>query len=321
MAANIDVDMRDVRIFSKDDYYQVYLDEKKLNRELELELAFYRSELEKFKHEAAKAYVLSKVRREDDAVMSAQANKILKDLQEVNIDLRQKVHELDKANKSLYESYKSTINRLVLASEYKDDETVNHILRMSAYSVHMAELCGFDDSRLEEIEFASPMHDIGKIGIRDSIIFKDGKLTDEEFDEMKKHCEIGANLLKNPDSPIVECAQRIAMSHHEKWNGTGYPHGLKGEEIPLEARIVALCDMFDALTSKRPYKEPYPIDIACEIIKKARGEDLDPNLVDIFLANIDGFITIKNRIDATESEETIRANFKWSERDAEGLQQ
>jgi len=298
------------------DYYQAYLKEHQQRRELEQELAFHRVEIEKFKSEAVRAYMLSKMRRQDNAMMSAQADKILKDLHVINKNLRQKVAELAKAKKNISNAYKGTINRLVLASEHKDNETGNHILRMGRYCVCIAKLYGFDSEMLEEIELAAPMHDVGKIGIKDSILFKNGKLTNEEFDEMKKHTIIGADILKDPDSPILECARQIALYHHEKWNGRGYPHGLKGEEIPIQARIVAISDTFDALTSKRPYKTPYPIDVSCSIIEKGRGEDFDPALVDIFLGNIDKFVTIKNEIDVDDADEAeIKAQFTWSERD------
>ena len=243
------------KLFSEEDYYKFYLKERELNRALEQELAFHRVELEKFKTEAAKAYELSMSRHRDNAMMSAQADKILKDLHVVNRNLRQKVKELDKAKKDIHEAYKDTINRLVLASEYKDNDTGDHIQRMTSYCVFLARLNGFDAHQLDEIELAAPMHDVGKIGIKDSILLKNGKLTDEEFNEMKKHTTIGADILKNPDSPILECARQIALCHHEKWNGRGYPNGTSGADIPIQARIVAVCDTFDALTSKRPYKK------------------------------------------------------------------
>lgn len=284
---------------------------------LETELTFHRVELEKYRNEAMKAYALSKERGEDNAMLSAQADMILRDLQSVNTDLRQKIRELEIAKASLRESYKDAINRLVVASEYKDNETGAHIVRISTYSGYIAGLYGFDDDAKDEIEFASPMHDVGKIGIRDSILFKNGKLTAEEFDEMKRHTTIGATILKNADSPILECARMIALCHHEKWNGGGYPNGIAGKNIPIQARIVSVCDTFDALTSKRPYKNPYPLDVSCDIIKKGRGVDFDPDVVDIFLANIDGIVAIKNRInESCADEDEIKANFKWSERDS-----
>jgi len=317
VADELEPENRDDRLFSEEDYYKFYLDERKRNHALEQELAFHRVELQKFKIEAAKAYELSTSRHRDNAMMSAQAAKILQDLHEINKNLRQKVKELDKAKKNIHEAYKDTINRLVLASEYKDNETGNHILRMSRYSIFLAKLCGFNDAQLEEIELAAPMHDVGKIGIKDSILFKNGKLTDDEFNEMKKHTTIGADILKNPDSPILECARQIALCHHEKWNGRGYPNGISGKDIPIHARIVSISDTFDALTSKRPYKTPYPIDVSCDIIKKGRGEDFDPDLVDLFLTNIDGFVNIKNQVEDSVDEAEVKANFAWSERDRE----
>jgi putative two-component system response regulator len=293
------------------DYYEAYRRELDKNRLHEQELSFLRVELEKFKNEAAKAYILSKERHKDSALMSAQAVKTIN-------DLHKKLKELDGAKKNLRDAYKDTINRLAVASEYKDNETGNHILRMSRYSVYLAGLYGQTPEQLEEMEFTSPMHDVGKIGINDNILFKNGKLTDAEFNEMKKHTTIGAAILNNPKSPIIECARQIALFHHEKWNGRGYPHGIKGEDIPINARIVAICDTFDALTSKRPYKMPYPIDVSCDIIGKGRGEDFDPDLVDLFLKNIEGFVKIKDNVDEeNDDEDIVRANFSWSERDKE----
>jgi putative two-component system response regulator len=293
------------------DYREAYRREQDKNRLQEQELSFLRVELEKFKNEAAKAYLLSKERHKDSALMSAQAVKTIN-------DLHKKIRELDGAKKNLRDAYKDTINRLAVASEYKDNETGNHILRMSRYSVYLAGLYGQTPAQLDEMEFTSPMHDVGKIGIKDNILFKNGKLTDSEFNEMKKHTTIGAAILNNPKSPIIECARQIALFHHEKWNGRGYPHGIKGEDIPINARIVAICDTFDALTSKRPYKLPYPIDVSCDIIAKGRGEDFDPDLVDLFLKNIEGFVKIKDNVDEEgEDEDIVRANFAWSERDKE----
>ena len=293
------------------DYYEAYRRESDKNRLYEQELAFLRVELEKFKTEAARAYLLSKERHKDSALMSAQAVKNI-------IDLNKKLKELDGAKKNLRDAYKDTINRLAIASEYKDNETGNHILRMSRYSVYLAGLYGQTPEQVEEMEFTSPMHDVGKIGIKDNILFKNGKLTDAEFNEMKKHTTIGAAILNNPKSPIIEGARQIALFHHEKWNGRGYPHGITGEDIPINARIVAVCDTFDALTSKRPYKMPYPIDVSCDIIRKGRGEDFDPDLVDLFLKNIEGFVKIKDNVDEDgEDEATVKMNFAWSERDKE----
>ena len=142
------------------------------------------------------------------------------------------------------------------------------------------------------------MHDVGKIGIPDNILMKPGKLTDEEFDFMKTHTTIGAKILVDSKAEILQLAQKIAISHHEKWNGRGYPQGLAGDTIPLAARIVGLTDVFDALTSKRPYKDPFPVEVALDIIKKERGEHFDPDVVNVFFENIDEILKIKDEVDA-----------------------
>ena len=174
------------------------------------------------------------------------------------------------------------IQRLGRASEYKDNETGTHILRMSHYSKIMALALGLSENAADNLLHAAPMHDIGKIGIPDSIMLKPGKLTDEEFAIMQKHPEIGAEILGESDSDLIELAKIVSLTHHEKWDGSGYPNGLKGEEIPLEGRIVAIADVFDALTSKRPYKEAWPVEKAVDLIQSQSGKHFDPNIVTLF---------------------------------------
>jgi putative two-component system response regulator len=229
-------------------------------------------------------------------------------------DLRTIVESLNKTNRDLQNAYQDTIHRLVLASEYKDNETGNHIHRMSRYCAKVAEKLNFSKEEVEHIRFATPMHDVGKIGIPDRIILKNGRLTRKEFEIVKKHTIIGAEILQNSKAQILKLARDIALYHHEKWDGTGYPEGLKGEAIPVHARIVALCDIFDALTSKRPYKSSYPVDVSCEIIKKGKGTHFDPALTDIFLSSIDELVSIKNEIDLPSRAIAVAA-YTWSERD------
>ncbi|NLP01569.1 MAG: HD domain-containing protein [Fibrobacter sp.] len=229
-------------------------------------------------------------------------------------DLRTIVESLNKTNRDLQNAYQDTIHRLVLASEYKDNETGNHIHRMSRYCAKVAEKLNFSKEEVEHIRFATPMHDVGKIGIPDRIILKNGRLTRKEFEIVKKHTIIGAEILQNSKARILKLARDIALYHHEKWDGTGYPEGLKGEAIPVHARIVALCDIFDALTSKRPYKSSYPVDVSCEIIKKGKGTHFDPALTDIFLSSIDELVSIKNEIDLPSRAIAVAA-YTWSERD------
>ncbi len=187
------------------------------------------------------------------------------------------------------------IQRLGRAAEYRDNETGLHILRMSHFSQVIALAYGLSPKRAEDLLHAAPMHDIGKIGIRDDILLKPGKLTDEEFKEMQRHPLIGAEILGDADSHLLKLAQQVALYHHEKWDGTGYPHGLKGEAIPLEARIVALCDVFDALTSTRPYKSAWSIEETMSHLQAQKGRHFDPQLVDLLTQELPKILEIKAR--------------------------
>lgn len=186
-----------------------------------------------------------------------------------------------------------TITRLAVAAEYKDIDTAAHIERMSRYSELLARVIGMDEEYVETMRLASPMHDVGKIGIPDAILLKPGKLTDAEFEQMKKHTEIGARILAGSDVPLLQMSERIALAHHEKWDGTGYPRGLRAEEIPVEGRIVALADVFDALTSKRCYKPAFTVEKALEIIREGQGKHFDPQCVDAFLSALGEVLEIK----------------------------
>ncbi len=230
-------------------------------------------------------------------------------------DLNKTVFELKSANQELQEAYLDTIHRLVIAA--KDEDTGDHIVRMSRYSALIAEKLGLPSRKVQDIRYAAPMHDVGKIGIPDSILMKPGKLTEKEFEIIKTHTTIGAKILADSKAEILKLARQIAISHHEKWNGKGYPQGLSGDKIPIAGRIVGLADVFDALTSKRPYKVPYPVEIACDIIRKERGQHFDPDVTDVFLENIDEFLAIKEEVSSLE--DMPLTDFFWSERDqAEG---
>ena len=222
-----------------------------------------------------------------------QLKKYAEDLVSVYKSEKEKRKDLEIARNKLKESYRETINRLVLASEYRDEDTGDHIVRMAAYCVLIAEKHGLPGAEVEKIRIAAPMHDVGKIGIPDDILLKPGKLTGEEFEIIKSHTLIGAKILGGSSSEILQLGAEIALTHHEKWNGKGYPRGLSGTAIPLAGRIVALADVFDALTSKRPYKDAFPFEVACDIIKKDRGEHFDPELTDAFLNNMDAVLKIK----------------------------
>jgi putative two-component system response regulator len=193
----------------------------------------------------------------------------------------------------LKEAYLDTIFRLSVAAEYKDDDTAAHIHRMSRYSSILAEGLGLSTAEVESIQYASPMHDIGKLGVPDSILMKPGKLTPQEFKEMQNHTIFGAKILENAKADLLRVSEQIAFTHHEKWDGSGYPRGLKGEAIPLSGRIVALADVFDALTSKRCYKPAFPLEQSLDIIKEGNGRHFDPKIVQAFLNNIEKFLAVK----------------------------
>ena len=196
------------------------------------------------------------------------------------------ISERKLAEKALSDSFAETIHTLMRASDYKDDQTGAHVSRISYYTKSMAEELGMDAEYCNQIFFASPMHDIGKIGIPDSILLKPGGFTGEEWEIMKTHTTIGANILANNSSPYLKMAEEIALNHHERWDGGGYPMGLKGEEIPLSARIMQLADVYDALRSERPYKKPLDHAQAVEIICKGDGRTepshFDPDVINAF---------------------------------------
>lgn len=188
---------------------------------------------------------------------------------------------------------RETLLRLARAGEYRDEETGNHIIRMAKYSRIIAEELGLSRDDAEVIEMAAPMHDIGKIGIRDEILLKPGKLTPEEFEIMKTHTIIGHDILKDSPSKFLQMGGIIALGHHEKFDGSGYPYGKKGESIPIEARIVAVADVFDALVSERPYKNAWSTPAALEYMESHRGRHFDPSVLDAFKAQIDAVAKIQ----------------------------
>lgn len=173
--------------------------------------------------------------------------------------------------------------RLVTASEYRDEETGAHIRRIGMYAKVMARALGWSEDAIEEIGVAAPMHDVGKIGVPDQILQKPGQLTDEEFEIMKGHTTIGAQILGRSDIPLLQMAQEIALTHHEKWDGSGYPRGLAGEEIPESGRIVAVIDVYDSLVHDRVYRAAMPEDKALQIIQDGRGSHFEPRIHDLFL--------------------------------------
>ena len=173
------------------------------------------------------------------------------------------------------------VQSLGMAAEYRDEETGNHILRMSHTCALLARAVGWDEAQVELVLHSSPMHDIGKIGIPDAILLKPGKLDPAEWDIMKTHTAIGARLLGGDDSDLMRMAREIALTHHEKWDGSGYPLGLAGTAIPQAGRIAALADVFDALVSERPYKRAWSIEAALDFIREQSGRHFDPELTEV----------------------------------------
>lgn len=200
--------------------------------------------------------------------------------------------EVHKATKEIVAREREVIHRLSSAAEYRDPETGAHLLRLSHYSGLLAANLGLDDTQQELIRDAAPMHDIGKVGIPDAILLKPGKLDADEMNIMRKHPQIGADILKGSTSPLLQIAATISLSHHEKYDGSGYPHGLKGDDIPLYGRIIAVADVFDALTSARPYKPAWEIDKAVALLKEGSGSHFDPKCVDAFFKDWDAVLRI-----------------------------
>jgi putative two-component system response regulator len=190
------------------------------------------------------------------------------------------------AREELHEAHLDTIRRLVLAAEFKDNSTAEHIGRIGGYCTILARGLGMQGEELEQVGPACSLHDIGKIGMPDAILLKRGPLNMEERAIMQEHTMVGARILNDAAAPILRVGASVALTHHERWNGTGYPMGLKGTEIPLLGRICAVADVFDALTTQRPYREAVSNEEAYAHIRLARGVDLDPQIVDVFFEHL-----------------------------------
>jgi putative two-component system response regulator len=230
----------------------------------------------------------------------------------IKLQLELKAHRdrledlVDQRTRELSESQKQVIDRLGLASEYRDAETGMHIKRMSHYCQLLFRYMGHSEKECELILNASPMHDVGKIGIPDSILLKPGKLTREEFESMKKHTVIGKcilsgqdatgkKVLPSVDSPLITMAISIAYTHHEKWDGTGYPNQLQKLEIPIEGRVAAIADVFDALTSERPYKKAWSVEQAMDEIIKLKEKSFEPELIEAFESILPEIVAVKSQ--------------------------
>lgn len=253
----------------------------------------------------------------DPSELKARIRSVLK-IRTYQAELRAQNEMLDRKVQertfALRESQLQIVWRLGKVSEYRDDQTGNHVVRVGCYSRVIAEVLGTPDEFVERVLLAGPLHDIGKIGVPDAVLLKPGRLMPEERETMKRHCVIGAQILRgapktlvafqawNPNrrppdqkaitNPILEMAAHIAVSHHERWDGKGYPVGLSGESIPLEARIVALADAYDAMRSERPYKPALPEAEAVEIIQSEKGKHFDPEVCEAFERSVGEFQAI-----------------------------
>lgn len=231
-------------------------------------------------------------------------NKNLAKRAEIEDRLRTTIKELERSEDQLALSQEETIIRLSIAVESRDAETGSHIERMGRYCALLAHKLGWSSDECDLLRVASPLHDVGKIAIPDAVLQKPGALTPEERKQMEEHAAIGHRILAGSDSPLLDLAARIAMTHHEKWDGSGYPNGLKGEDIPIEGRIAAVADVFDALTSDRVYRPAMPLDKALSILQEGRGSHFDPQVLDKFFSSIDEVIAIRN--DSETAPEPIR---------------
>jgi putative two-component system response regulator len=216
-----------------------------------------------------------------------------KQVKENNRQLEKKVLE---RTRELQTVQIELIQRLFRAAEFRDNDTGNHIVRIGALTYELGLSAGLPAKYCSMLRDASMMHDIGKIGIPDDILLKPGKLDAHEWEKMKTHTINGAQILTESTSELICMAERIALTHHEKWDGSGYPLGLKGENIPIEGRITAICDVFDALLTDRPYKKAWPLEDAVGEIKKGRGAHFDPGLVDIFLEGLHKYVRIREML-------------------------
>jgi putative two-component system response regulator len=203
--------------------------------------------------------------------------------------------EVAKATNEVLVRERETIIRLSKAAEYRDPETGAHILHMANYSQIIARNLGHSEADQTLLLDAAPMHDIGKVGTPDHILLKPGRLDPEEMEIMRQHASIGYDILKGSPSPLLQKAAVIALTHHEKFDGTGYPNNLKGQDIPIDGRIVAVADVFDALTSERPYKKAWPVDEAVKFMHDNSGSHFDPDCIEAFFRNWDEIMAIKNR--------------------------
>jgi putative two-component system response regulator len=250
--------------------------------------------------------VTNALRRRSLEIENRRHREHLEDLvKERTTELWNAINELEQTQKDLRLSREETINRLAIAAEFRDDETQRHTERMSRYCELIALLAGFDQRDADLLRTASVMHDVGKIGVPDGILLKPGALDEAEAEIMRTHCEIGHKILSGSGWELLNTAAVVALTHHEWVDGTGYPYNLSGEDIPIEGRIAAIADVFDALVSNRVYRKAFPLGEALEMMKAGRGTHFDAKLFDLFIGAIDQVLTIKAEIEDGPMESRI----------------
>lgn len=207
--------------------------------------------------------------------------------------LREALEEMTEARRQIYKAHLDTIRRLTIAAEFKDEVTARHIERIGLYSSVLGEALDMSPGHVETVLHAAPLHDVGKLGIPDHVLLKPGKLDDSEWAVMRTHTTLGSEILAGSDSSVIQMGQTIARSHHERWDGTGYPQGLSGTDIPLEARICAVVDFFDALTMDRPYRRALDTEVVLGMMRRESGAHFDPDVLDVFFQHLSKITEIR----------------------------
>ncbi len=223
-----------------------------------------------------------------------QRDELEKIVEQRTAELRESLHEAASAEREAHSAHKETLYCLALAAEYRDQDTGAHVRRVGKYAALLGHLMHLAPTEVEILEHTAPIHDVGKIAIPDAVLLKPGGLDDDEWEIMKQHTVAGTEILAGSDTELLRAACIIARSHHEKWDGTGYPDGLAGEDIPLYGRICAVADVFDALTTDRPYRGALPVEKAREILADGKGSHFDPELVDLFIEHFAQVIEIRD---------------------------